>query len=591
MRRLLFFLLVSACGDNTTDGDACSFRTEADDVTAPPLDTPRWAFRPWISKDISTGDDTRAFVEGFQTRGIPVGVVVLDSPWSTHYNTFIVNESRYPNFPDLLADLHAQDIRVVLWTTQMVNRTGFDVEEGGDSYVGEAPKYAEGQTCGFFVDQGEDYLWWKGFGAAVDFFDPEAVGWWHRQQDALLELGIDGWKLDFGEQYILDDVETDIGVIDRQRYSEAYYEDFYAYGASKRGIENFVTMVRPYDRSYGFPGRFYARPEHAPVAWVGDNRRDWVGLIDALDHMFRSAAAGYVVIGSDIGGYLDKDDENLIGDGIPADTLVFARWTALGALNPFMQLHGRANATPWTVPDNVEETVALYRYWASLHDELVPWWHSMARTAQRGGAQLMTPIGAEATWPGDYRYTLGDALLVAPILDATDTRDVPLPAGRWYDWWNAAGAPIDGGQTLAAYSVPREQFPVFVREGAIIPATVASSVTNLGTPARSNSLTVLVWPTVAASSFELVDEDLDATTLGASTSALTLSRALRPTYFRVRRDDEPSGVSLGDSALSEVADAAALDAAASGWYHDAANNWLWVKVPVAAGAVSVAITP
>src|SRR5687768_14238153 len=147
MRPVLFVILVTAtvaaCGDDGVEMPACEFRTAADDVTPPPLDTPRWAFRPWISKDISTGAGTRDFVGGFKTRNIPVGVVVLDSPWASHYNTFVVNENRYPAFPQLLEDLHAQDIRVVLWTTQMVNRTGFDVEEGGDSYVGESPNYAE----------------------------------------------------------------------------------------------------------------------------------------------------------------------------------------------------------------------------------------------------------------------------------------------------------------------------------------------------------------------------------------------------------------------------------------------------------------
>ena len=35
----------------------------------PALHTPRWAFEPWISKDISTRDDTYAFVDGFIGHG------------------------------------------------------------------------------------------------------------------------------------------------------------------------------------------------------------------------------------------------------------------------------------------------------------------------------------------------------------------------------------------------------------------------------------------------------------------------------------------------------------------------------------------
>lgn len=134
-------LALAACGTPDDVPAECRFRTDADDVSPPPIDTPRWAFRPWISKDISDGADTRAFVDGFAERGIPVGVVVLDSPWETHYNTFVVNEARYPAFPQMVAELHGRGIRLVLWTTQMVNTTAFDFEPGGDSYSGPAPNH------------------------------------------------------------------------------------------------------------------------------------------------------------------------------------------------------------------------------------------------------------------------------------------------------------------------------------------------------------------------------------------------------------------------------------------------------------------
>ena len=585
--------VLAACGDNyplQPDGSQCSFRTAADEVTPPPLFTPRWAFRPWISKDISDGADTRAFVAGFRERDIPVGAIVIDSPWATHYNTFVVNETRYPDFLGLVDELHAQDIRVVMWTTQMVNRTGFDAEMGGDVYEGPAPKFEEGKTCGFYVDDGATYLWWKGLGAGIDFFDPQAVAWWHRQQDALLDAGLDGWKLDFGEEYLPDTLATDAGTVALQQYSEAYYADFLAYARSKR--PEFVTMVRPYDQSYSRPGRFFARREHAPVGWVGDQRRDWIGLADALDHIFRSADAGYVVLGSDVGGYLDRDEEDLGGDVIPFDTLVLARWTAMSALMPWMQLHGRANIAPWTVPDHVDETVAMYRYWATLHDELVPWMYSVARAAQQGQGGMLRPIGDQAAWAGDYRYTLGDVLLVAPLLDATNVRDIPLPAGRWYDWWHPEDAALDGGQTLAAYAVPeRDRFPLFVREGAIIPVDAGSTVTGLGSPARADALTVLVWPAAATSTFDLVDDDDAPTQITASTGAIHLSRTLAPTYLRVRLDTAPTGVTVNDATVASQASDAALEAAAAGWRYDAASRWLWIKVPAAATATDIAITP
>ncbi len=367
-------------------------------LDAPPIHTPRWAFEPWISKDISTGPDTYAFVQGCIDRDIPVGVVVIDSPWETHYNTFVPNENRYPEFAKLVADMHAKNVRVVLWVTQMINDWYLDGEVGGDAVQGPSPNLQDALDCGYLVNDGQMFVWWKGRGGGLDFFNPRATAWWHRQQDALLAMGINGWKLDFGDSYVRSDpVQTEQGPVSHQDYSEAYYRDFYAYGASKNGTGEFLTMVRPWDESYDFPGRFYARKENAPVAWVGDQRRDWFGLSDALDEMFRSAEAGYVVLGSDVGGYLDFDDKDPLGDKIPFDVNVFLRWTAVGAMSPLMQLHGRANVTPWSVPGCVgacaDDVTATYRYWAKLHHELVPFFYSLAQEAYAHGGTIIHPQG------------------------------------------------------------------------------------------------------------------------------------------------------------------------------------------------------
>lgn len=567
------------------------------EVATPPLHTPRWAFLPWISKDISDTADTYDFVEGFRSRDIPVGTVVLDSPWESSYNSFQPSPTRYPAFGKLVSDLHSRGVRVVLWITPLTNSSSFDLEPGGDKYAGPSPNYQPAKDCGYFVNDGESVVWWKGQGSAIDFFNPSARAYWHRQQDDVLGLGIDGWKLDFGESYIAEDptlpLATAAGPKPLQEYSEAYYRDFLSYGVAKRGPE-FVTMVRAYDASYQFAGRFFAKKEHAPVAWMGDNRRDWVGLADALDHMFVSARAGYTVLGSDIGGYLDVDDLNPTGPNIPFDPDVFLRWTAMSALTPFMQLHGRANLTPWTVPTRVSETVASYRYFSKLHEQLVPFFYSLSRRAQPSGAAILFPQGEPATWPGDYRYQIGEALLVAPILDGRGVRDVALPAGaRWADFFNLATV-YPGGTTVRDYDAKdTRRLPLFLREGAIVPLEVRDDSTGLGDTDSANALSLLMFPGPDARMFLLYDDDDQPTGITAQQVGrgvdIRVSRAPRKLFLLVRLDGRPTNVIAGGSALPEVPSRDDLGGRGAAYTYEMSRNLLIVKLPSATAAQQIRI--
>ena len=336
-------------------------------------------------------------------------------------------------------------------------------------------------------------------------------------------------------------------------------------------------MVRGYDKSYDFEGRFFAKREHAPVAWAGDNRRDWVGLEDALDHMFMSAAAGYVVVGSDLGGYLDRDDVDL-GILVPADRTNFLRWAAVSALSPFMQLHGRANLTPWTFPNDPDpdETVDIYRLWSTFHSELVPFIYALSEEGFKDFTPVLRPVGEPETWPGDYRYTLGDALLVAPILDETGIREVEFPTGNWLDLWS--GQPFSGTLTFDISSSLRRAL-IFAREGSIVPMNISTLATNLGGPDLAGTLTVLVFPSTTPATFTLHESTPAQISAVIETGVISVEvpandkpiwlRVLAPTATTVRVDGverlpQPTRALAADTGFAKI------------------DGFVWVKLNAAA---------
>lgn len=92
------------------------------------------------------------------------------------------------------------------------------------------------------------FSWWHGKGGLVDYSNEDAKNWWHGQMDNVLSLGIDGWKCDGTDPYILELVIPlgKKGLITRREYSDAYYADFFDYSRQKLGNDRLI-MSRPVD--------------------------------------------------------------------------------------------------------------------------------------------------------------------------------------------------------------------------------------------------------------------------------------------------------------------------------------------------------
>lgn len=433
----------------------------------PPI-TPAWSFEHWVwEDDINTQDSTEQLIADYTANGIPVGAVIVDSPWETNYNTFEFKTSDYPDAQGMIDDLASQGIQTVLWATGYVN---LDSNHEG----GKSSNYDHVLLNGYAVNNGVPNGWWKGTGIHIDFTNLDAVAWWHTQLDKALDLGIGGWKVDMSVETIPSDtVITSIGAISNDEFKSYYYGDFFDYTLSKN--PNGIILARP----YSWQTEFAAPISKLPIGWVGDNSGTWSGLRQQLGDIYTSAEAGYGAVGAEIGGYHDVEPTKK----------VLLRWAQMGALMPLMENGGTNGGVTAHLPWNHDQqTVDIYRYFATLHTELVPYMFSYGVEANQTGLSIIRDADSD-----NDQHLLGENILVSVITSESNQKQVVFPEGsEWIDFWDNSQR-YDGGASVT-YDVPIDRYPIFIKAGAIIPIRVKSELTGFGDATSDGKETILVFP-------------------------------------------------------------------------------------------------
>ncbi len=300
--------------------------------------------------------------------------------------------------------------------------------------------------------------------ALLDFTNPTAVRWWDAQVDHVLDLGADGFMLDFGEQVLttMHFADGESGATMHNRYQTLV----------DRATRAALTAYQQHH-----PGRsawFYTRagfsgtPGSAAYAggnFPGDEETSWThssGLASLTSDMVNRALFGAYGYGTDIGGYLDLFT--------PATTAeLFDRWAEWAALSPVFRLHGSALAgthTPWSYG---KATLALYEQLSKLHEKAAGTIESLWRQADRTGMPPTRPMWlsdphSRAARAADQQWLLGADVLVAPVVtQGATSRSVFFPSGCW--------APQDGlgstvhGPAVQTVPAPLTTLPYWFRCG------------------------------------------------------------------------------------------------------------------------------
>jgi alpha-glucosidase (family GH31 glycosyl hydrolase) len=453
---------------------------------------PEWSYGVWKSRDVQEQqDDVLDDFHGFRRHDIPLDAIVIDSPWATQYNTWEFNPHQFPDARGMISALRADGVRTVVWVTPWVNLDSRDGQippqpESERLHREPAPNYAPAAAAGLFVREpsGEPFVspWWMGTGSPIDFTNPAAEEWWRELARGVLSLGVEGIKADDGEGYYIPDhvmlADGRSGVAAAWALGGLYRE----------------SMQRALDEIHPGSGVVFGRSgwsgqQATGFTWGGDQASDFWSLQVLVVASLSAAASAISNWSHDVGGYLG----HRLVERCPPE--LFVRWVQFGAFTPLMHAHGRMPQEPWNYSGRILD---LYRAYALLHEQLVPYVRAAASTAARTGLPIMRPLclidpADSRGWAIGDAYGYGPSLWVAPILDdGAREREVPLPGGEWIETWS--GRLVEGGGDVLV-PAPLERIPVWVRRGSIIVTYPAEHVARgLGDiPEADRPLVATLW--------------------------------------------------------------------------------------------------
>jgi alpha-D-xyloside xylohydrolase len=414
-------------------------------LTGRPALPPAWSFGLWLTTSFTTSYDeatVTGFVDGMAQRDLPLSVFHFDTFWMREFNwcDFEWDVRAFPDPPAMLKRLRDRGLRICVWINPYIAQ--------------RSALFAEGMAAGHLVCRPGGDVWqsdsWQAGMALVDFTNPQARSWYAGKLRALLDMGVDCFKSDFGERIPTDVAYHDGSDPERMHnyYTYLYNETVFEVLREHRGEGDAVLFAR--SATVG--------SQRFPVHWGGDCSSTFESMAESLRGGLSLAMSGFGYWSHDIGGF----------EGVPA-AAVFKRWVPFGLLSSHSRLHGNQSyRVPWLFDD---EAVDVLRKFTKLKHRLMPYLYGSAVTAHTDGTPMMRPLVFDfpedpACTHLDRQYLLGDSLLVAPVFSADGDTTYYVPAGRWtrFDTGSTVDGPAWVRETHGFDSVP-----LLVRPGSVLP--------------------------------------------------------------------------------------------------------------------------
>lgn len=392
-------------------------------LTGRPALPPPWSFGLWLSTSFTTDYDEQtvtSFVQGMADRDLPLHVFHFDCFWMKefHWVNLEWDERVFPDPAGMLKRLKERGLRICLWINPYIAQ--------------RSALFDEGMAGGFLVKRPDGDVWqwdqWQAGMGLVDFTNPDACRWFADKLRALVDMGVDCFKTDFGER-----IPTDVVYFDGS--DPVKMHNYYTYLYNKTVFEMLEEKLGK-GQATVFARSATTGGQQFPVHWGGDNTATFESMAESLRGGLSLSLSGFGFWSHDIGGFEQT---------APAE--VYKRWCAFGLLSSHSRLHGsQSYRVPWLFD---EEAVDVLRFFTRLKCRLMPYLFNAARQAHEKGFPVMRAMLLE--FPGDpacdyldRQYMLGDSLLVAPVLSPDGSVDYYLPPGRWTRF--LTGQVVEGGR-------------------------------------------------------------------------------------------------------------------------------------------------
>ena len=397
-------------------------------LTGKPSLIPRYALGNWWSRDLDyTTQDIIDLVNHFEKSEIPLSVLLLDDGW--HVNKFqdgsklstgyTFNKALIPNPEELIKELHDKNIHVGL---QYNPTQGIYPHEGHYQEIANYFKITDNKIIAF------------------DPLNPVLLNAINQfMLSPLTKMGIDFFWND-------------------SRTTQTNLNGLWLMNQSLLSISSSKMLLT---RNSLIASHRY------PVTYTGSTLIGWETLAKTPNMYEQASNIGVNWISTDVAGnYGGVEEEEL-----------YIRSIELSTFSPILRFHaprGRYyRREPWRWNAKTLEVVDNY---LSLRHRLIPYLYSKAYFYHKDGNLVLKPLYYNYPWVYDdsnfkNEYYFGD-MLISPILTKKDlliNRTIHkffIPDGIWYDF--KTGKKFPGKKEYISF-FRDEDYPVFVRRGAIVP--------------------------------------------------------------------------------------------------------------------------